>query len=83
MPAKSIKRHPTTPPDCPVLEPARKAMRSGQDFNRALRRLRKSMLACEKCIQTDDCCFRRNFNSMVDAVIVEINAEWSSGVRFE
>jgi hypothetical protein len=63
-------------PGCPVLRDTRRAAHSGQELLRALRRLRKSLLACQECPSLEGCPVRSEFNLTIDSLVAEINEEW-------
>lgn len=64
------------PIDCEIRDEVEKAVELGGQFVRSVRKLRRSLKACEKCADQDDCVFTREFMSMVNEVITEINHEW-------
>ena len=49
---------------------------AGQDFVKALRRLRRDLNACRNCPLAEDCPVLSSFNSQVVAAITEVNIEW-------
>ena len=61
---------------CLVTQQANNVLRSGKETQRALRRLRQSLLNCEICPAFEECELREQFNLQVDQVIAEINEEW-------
>jgi hypothetical protein len=61
---------------CPVLQSAEQVRKSGDNLLRSMRRLRRSLNACQACPQQNECSFRLSFNTQVDAVIAELNEEW-------
>ena len=61
---------------CLVTQQANNVLRSSKETQRALRRLRHSLLNCEICPAFEDCELREQFNLQVDLVIAEINEEW-------
>jgi hypothetical protein len=63
-------------PHCPVLQSAEQVRKSGDNLLLAMRRLRRSLNACQACPLQNDCSFLLSFNTQVDAVIAEINEEW-------
>ena len=62
--------------NCLVTQLANHVLRSSKETQRALRRLRQSLLNCEICPAFEDCELREQFNLQVDLVIAEINDEW-------
>ena len=62
--------------DCPLKEDFHHAAFLGKELARAMRRIRSKMKICDECDRLEDCGIRREFNSIVDAVIVEIRDEW-------
>ena len=65
-----------TRPGCPVLPDTQRVARSGEELLRALRRLRRALLACQECSSLDGCALRTEFNLTIDSLIAEINEEW-------
>lgn len=63
-------------PHCPVIQNAEHVRKSGDNLLRLMRRLRRSLIACQSCQQLNECDFRLTFNAQVDAMIVELNDEW-------
>ena len=61
---------------CLVTQQANYVLRSSKETQRALRRLRQSLLNCEICPAFEECELREQFNLQVDLVIAEINEEW-------
>lgn len=68
--AKMAMRH------CPVARQANNVVRSSKETLRAIRRLRRSLLECQRCPAFVDCELREQFNQEVDVVIAEILDEW-------
>ena len=62
--------------DCEVVVMAEDAVKAGKKFTLALRKLRRALDACDQCAKLDQCTFRQEFNNMVDAAVLEVNAEW-------
>ena len=62
--------------DCPVRECAQQTVALGQDLEKALRRLRKTMRACARCGLAGDCALIREWHSQIDAAVREVAAEW-------
>jgi hypothetical protein len=63
-------------PHCPVSQSAEQVRKSGDNLLRAIRRMRRSLIACQTCPQQNECNFRQDFNNQVDALIGELNEEW-------
>jgi hypothetical protein len=61
---------------CLVTQQANNVLRSSNEIQRALRRLRQSLLNCEICPAFEECELREQFNLQVDMVIAEVNEEW-------
>ncbi len=61
---------------CIVTQQANYVLRSSKETQRALHRLRQSLLDCEICPAFEECELREQFNLQVDLVIAEINEEW-------
>jgi hypothetical protein len=61
---------------CPVLKDTQRVVHSGEELLRALRRLRRDLLACQDCPSLDGCPLRAEFNLTIDALVAEINEEW-------
>ena len=61
---------------CLITQQTYNVMRSSKETQRALRRLRQSLLNCEICPAFEECELREQFNLQVDLVIAEINEEW-------
>ncbi len=61
---------------CLVTQQANNVLRSSKETQRALRRLRQSLLNCEICPAFEECELREQFNLQVDLVMAEINEEW-------
>ncbi len=61
---------------CLVTQQANYVLRSSKETQRALRRLRQSLLNCDICPAFEECELREQFNLQVDLVIAEINEEW-------
>jgi hypothetical protein len=62
--------------NCPVKADAEQVMTTGQDFVKALRRLKRSLNACRACPLSEDCPILSNFNAQVVAAITQVNIEW-------
>lgn len=72
---KTAKKR-TLKPRCSLQESARQVVRAGQDFAKAMRKLRRAQIACSRCEQGPSCPLRQQFNSQVDAAIAEVNELW-------
>ena len=62
-------------PNCPVEPIAREALEKADAFGRAVRRLRRSMLACDRCVAVDECPLRQSITAQIRAVLAEIAEE--------
>ena len=49
---------------------------TGENFVKALRRLKRDLNACRSCPLAEDCPVLSSFNSQVVAAITEVNIEW-------
>jgi hypothetical protein len=65
---------PTSPGE--DLADAEQVVTTGQDFVKALRRLKRSLNACRACPLSEDCPILSNFNAQVVAAITQVNIEW-------
>jgi hypothetical protein len=61
---------------CPVKADAEQVVTTGQDFVKALRRLKRSLNACRTCPLAEDCPILSNLNAQVVAAITQVNIEW-------
>lgn len=61
---------------CPILEHTRHAVRAGEDYVKAMNKLRLAQAACSKCIAVADCPIRQEFNNQMDAAILAVNQMW-------
>jgi len=72
------------PAGCPIAPDINQVLDLSDDFNRAIRQLRRKLDACEKCPLDDlpqngnlhHCGFRQAFQERVKAVIQEVTGEW-------
>lgn len=62
--------------NCPIKLEISEAEESGKKFVKAMRRLRRAIVLCDKCQAVDGCEIRKQFNLTVDSVIAEVNEEW-------
>lgn len=72
----SVERASFSMQHCTVTQKANTVLRSGKETQRALRRLRQSLMNCDVCPAFEQCELREQFNLQVDQVIAEINEEW-------
>jgi hypothetical protein len=61
---------------CPVKVDAEQVATTGENFLKALRRLRRDLNACRSCPLAEDCPVLSSLNSQVVAAITEVNIEW-------
>jgi hypothetical protein len=61
---------------CPVKADVEQVATTGQDFVKALRRLKRDLNACRSCPLAEDCPVLSSFNSQVVTAITEVNIEW-------
>ena len=61
---------------CPVKADAEQVATTGENFLKALRRLRRDLNACRSCPLAEDCPVLSSLNSQVVAAITEVNIEW-------
>jgi len=65
-----------SPDTCPVKADVEQVATTGENFLKALRRLRRDLNACRSCPLAEDCPVLSSFNSQVVAAITEVNIEW-------
>jgi hypothetical protein len=61
---------------CPLADDVEEAIRLGNEFSSAIRKLRRQMKNCDKCESIDDFPIIQKFQTMVNEIILEINHEW-------
>jgi len=61
---------------CPVKADVEQVAATGQDFAKALRRLKRDLNACRSCPLAEECPVLSDFNSQVVAAITEVNILW-------
>ena len=61
---------------CIIQQDSNDVLITSKVVQRALRRLRQSLLNCEICPEIHQCELRESFNGQVNLVIAEINEEW-------
>lgn len=66
----------TTIPRCPILQDTHQIQGLSHDLTRTLRKLRRDLLACQKCPNYDNCQVLKDFNSLVEIAITEASEEW-------
>ena len=72
----SVERAAFSMQHCPVTQQANNVVRSSKETRRALRRLRQSLMNCNRCSAFEMCDLREHFNMQVDQAISQINEEW-------
>lgn len=72
----SVERAVFSMQHCPVTQQANNVLRSTKETRRALRRLRQSLMNCDRCSAIEHCELRDHFNMQVDQAIAQINEEW-------
>jgi hypothetical protein len=68
---------PGVPAGCPISPDILLVVDLSEDLNRAMRQLRRKLVACKKCPLDAGCGFRREFEERVKVAIREVNAEWA------
>lgn len=63
-------------PFCPLQQCARQAVRSGRNFRRDIRKLRRTQEHCKLCPLEHECETRMAFEELVELVVSDINQEW-------
>jgi hypothetical protein len=63
---------------CRVVLAARKTLKTGEDFARAVRRLQRETRACGECPYAPDCQVRIDLNLAIDGAIREVNRQWET-----
>ncbi len=63
-------------PNCPVSPAFDQALSSAKEFTRAIRRLRRALMSCDRCTGIDECPIRMQVGGAIDAAIVEVTDEW-------
>ena len=58
-------------PECAVSKDIRLVLAASEDLDRHLRRLRRSRRRCRSCASLKDCPVWREFQSQIDAAILE------------
>ena len=61
--------------NCPVQRCAQRVLRTGKDFARAMRALRRAQRRCRKCEAEAECPIRARFHEEVIAAILAVQAE--------
>jgi hypothetical protein len=64
------------PEDCPVQQDTALIQGLSKDLTKTMRKLRRDVANCVKCAAFEDCPFIKEFNTLVQEVIQEINDEW-------
>lgn len=66
----------TTLPECPVSQDIRLVLAAGEDLYRHMRHLRRSRRQCRSCPALEGCPVWREFESQIDAAILEVARLW-------
>jgi hypothetical protein len=64
------------PASCPIAPRVSQVLSLSFDLQRAMRRLRRELNACQACPMGEDCRFMNYFQGQVNAAITQVNAEW-------
>jgi hypothetical protein len=64
--------------NCPIKEDSEKLAKTSKDLVKAMRKLRRDILACDQCIAVDTCEIHARFRSLVNTAIREVVIEWRS-----
>jgi hypothetical protein len=62
--------------NCPVKNDLDHTIKLGKEFSNYIYRLRRRMVACNKCVNRQDCAIIENFHNDVSAIITALNEEW-------
>jgi hypothetical protein len=63
-------------PYCLLQQCARQAARSGRNFQRDIRKLRRTQEHCKLCPLEHECATRMEFEELVEQVVSDVNQEW-------
>ena len=61
---------------CPLEGSSERALRLGNEMNRALRRLRRELRACRRCPLGPNCEKRDAFQLQIETVLIEMAQDW-------
>jgi hypothetical protein len=61
---------------CPIQGQVRASSRSGQNFLKAMRRLRSAHQQCSRCPSAGDCSLLLEYSLQIDLVMDELLSEW-------
>ena len=64
--------------NCPIREDTDKIAATSKVFIRQMGKLRGDLLRCKKCPTHGTCWLIKNYNSLVNTAILELNEEWRS-----
>ncbi len=64
--------------NCPIKEHTEKISAESNDLIQQMRQLRMDLIRCKRCPNLNTCWLIKNFNSLVNTAIEEINEEWKS-----
>ena len=62
--------------NCPIKHELVRATNLGGEFSKSMALVREKIDLCEKCKELKTCSVKKEFDSMVDEVIAELNDEW-------
>ena len=65
--------------DCPVYWQASQTLNTARQLAISLRRLRRALKACRRCLMAQNCPVAQNFNRQLQDVLAEIAEEWRLG----
>jgi hypothetical protein len=61
---------------CPIQLEINLAEDTGAEFIKAVRRLRRAMVLCDRCQSVDGCPIREQFYQKMDSVVARVVNEW-------
>lgn len=64
--------------NCPIKADTEHVAKTSTELVRAMRKLRRDILACDQCIKVDTCELHARFRSLVNIAIREVVQEWRS-----
>jgi len=67
-------------PICPIIDDIGEVQENSKKLTKSLRKLRRDLDLCKTCKSVDDCPTLRQFNSMVQTAITEVNEEWDAAI---
>jgi hypothetical protein len=62
--------------NCPIKEDSEKVAKTSKDLIKAMRKLRRDILACDQCITVDTCAIHARFRGLINTAIHEVLQEW-------